>query len=196
MAGATVLKLPMGPMDNNVYVLKSSDGLWAAVIDASDEPDAIVAACQPAHVLYLLITHGDADHVGALAQLKRLLPSAKVAIHPADATLLTVPADLELEDGMRLPLGDTEIAVWHTPGHTAGSVCFFADGILLSGDTLFPGGPGNTRRPGGDFAAIIDALSSKLFTLPDSTIVHPGHGDSTSIGKERPDLEQWRLRGW
>jgi len=95
-----------------------------------------------------------------------------------------------------LAVGRLPFRVLHTPGHTAGGVCFHTDGHLIAGDTLFPGGPGNTKRPGGDFEGIIRMIREKLFVLPDQTRVYPGHGRDTTIGAERPQLDEWIARGW
>ena len=93
-------------------------------------------------------------------------------------------------------LGEAEITVLHTPGHTAGSICLYAPPFLIAGDTLFPGGPGLTKRPGADFALIVESIRDKLFTLPEATIVYPGHGRGTTIGAEKPHLAEWIERGW
>jgi glyoxylase-like metal-dependent hydrolase (beta-lactamase superfamily II) len=101
-----------------------------------------------------------------------------------------------VKDGDLIRVGGLVFKVLHTPGHTPGGVCFYTDGHLIAGDTLFPGGPGNTRREGGDFPLIIQMISEKLFALPDETRVYPGHGLDTTIGAERPHLREWIDRGW
>ena len=102
----------------------------------------------------------------------------------------------ELNDGDELTVGNLRFRVLYTPGHTAGGVCFYTPGHLIAGDTLFPGGPGNTKREGGDFSLIVQMIREKLFTLPDDTRVYPGHGRDTTIGAERPHLQEWIDRGW
>ena len=104
--------------------------------------------------------------------------------------------DAELADGVLLELGRLAVDVLHTPGHTPGSVCLRAGSDLLTGDTLFPGGPGLTGWPLSDFATVLASVEHRLLRLPDAVRVHPGHGPATTIGRERPSLEQWRRRGW
>jgi glyoxylase-like metal-dependent hydrolase (beta-lactamase superfamily II) len=123
-----------------------------------------------------------------------------VGITADDAGMLADKGyDFLLEDDSVVEVGDLRLHTIHTPGHTAGSMCFLIEGspVLLSGDTLFPGGPGATRFPGGDFAAIIRSVDERLFSkLAPETIVMPGHGDDTTIGDERPHLQDWIDRGW
>jgi glyoxylase-like metal-dependent hydrolase (beta-lactamase superfamily II) len=109
--------------------------------------------------------------------------------------MLPVSADLHLADGDVLTVGTVAIHVVHTPGHTPGGVCFLIDDVLLSGDTLFPGGPGNTRTSLGSFPTIIESVR-RLFALPAATRVMPGHGRDTTIGDELPHLDDWIARGW
>ena len=112
---------------------------------------------------------------------------------------VTAPIDLRddsTKDDDELTVGSLRFRVLHTPGHTAGGVCFYTPGHLIAGDTLFPGGPGNTKREGGDFPLIVEMIGQKLFTLPDETRVYPGHGRDTTIGDERPHLQEWIDRGW
>ena len=116
-------------------------------------------------------------------------------LHPLDATIAGKPIDAAIETGT-LPIGRTEAMVLHTPGHTPGSVCLSLPGVVFTGDTLFPGGPGATRFDHSSFATIIESLETELFSLPDETIVFPGHGASTTIGTERPQLASWIERGW
>jgi glyoxylase-like metal-dependent hydrolase (beta-lactamase superfamily II) len=186
-------KLSVGPADNNVYVLICSTN-ESVIVDAANEAEKILAAVAGTKVRFILQTHGHSDHVQALAEVKQAT-GAPIAIHPDDAAMLPVPPDLLLRDGDRLRLGEHEIEVLHTPGHTPGGVCFLTGQYLFSGDTLFPGGPGNTRSSLGDFPLIIASVR-RLFALPDATEVHPGHGASTTIGREKPHLDEWIARGW
>jgi glyoxylase-like metal-dependent hydrolase (beta-lactamase superfamily II) len=112
--------------------------------------------------------------------------------------LADVGYDVFLDDAEVVEVGRQRLHAIHTPGHTAGSICFLVAGkpILFSGDTLFPGGPGNTQLEGGDFPTIIEAIDTRLFTLPADTLVFPGHGRDTTIGAERPSLQEWIDRGW
>jgi len=185
----------LGPLDNNVYIVVDRETRRGVVVDASDDASRIAREATGVQVSSILITHGDQDHVDALEDLARLL-GVPVAAHPLDASRLPVKPDIELQDGMEIEVGALSLRVIHTPGHTPGSVCFYAPGYLLSGDTLFPGGPGNTYGDRRRFDQIIASIRDKLFVLPDDTQVLPGHGDPTTIGNERPYLEEWIARGW
>jgi glyoxylase-like metal-dependent hydrolase (beta-lactamase superfamily II) len=186
-----------GPMENNVYLLVTPQTREAVLIDASDDAERLAeeVAKLRARVRMILLTHGHADHWGALGQLRDTW-GVPVGIHLADADMLPLTPNFALDDVQRIGLGSGEIHVLHTPGHTPGGVCFLAGGCLFSGDTLFPGGPGATKQPLGDFPLIMTSLREKLFVLPDSTLVLPGHGKSTTIGNERPSLDEWQARGW
>jgi len=138
-------------------------------------------------------THGHFDHVQALAELKDKL-AVPVAAHAGDD--YPVAIERELSDGDTLSFGNRSATVLHTPGHTEGGVCLLTGRHLVSGDTLFPGGPGNTEEDAERFAQIIESIQTKLFTLPDDTAVYPGHGKDTTIGDERPHLQEWIDRGW
>lgn len=188
-----VRKIGVGTMGNNVYVLECLETSDAFVVDGCFEPEKILAGAEGANVVGILQTHGHMDHVQALPALVETL-RVPVYAHAGDS--YPVPVDTELHDGMTLPLGNREITVLHTPGHTPGGVCFLSGRHLVSGDTLFPGGPGNTWGDAAAFAQIIEAIESKLFVLPDDTFVYPGHGDDTTIGAERPRLQEWKDRGW
>ena len=185
------------PMDNNVYLLVCPRTQDAVLIDASGDAEQVLKAIREAHarVRMILMTHGHADHWGALGRLRDAL-GASVGIHLADADMLPLTPNFALSDGQRIAFGAAHLDVLHTPGHTPGSVCFLSDGQLFSGDTLFPGGPGATKPPLGDFPLIMRSLREQLFTLPDETLVFPGHGDPTTIGGERPSLDDWEARGW
>ncbi len=190
-----VTKLTLGPMDNNVYVVVDPRTNESVVIDASHDAARIAEAAAGTTVRYILLTHGDGDHIDALQDLRARL-GAPVAIHPADADCLPAPEDMDLADGQEITIGDTTLRVIHTPGHTPGSVCFYEDGTLIAGDTLFPGGPGATRGDKDKFAQIIAGVRDKLFVLPDPTAVRPGHGSDTTIGAEKPHLQEWIDRGY
>ena len=180
-------------MGNNVYVLECPETHESLVVDGSFEVDKILAATEGTQVKGILQTHGHFDHVQVLPELKETL-EVPVYAHPGDD--YPIPIDVELADGDTVAFGNRAVTVLHTPGHTPGGVCFLIERHLIAGDTLFPGGPGNTWSNKENFDQIIEAISSKLFTLPGSTRVYPGHGADTTIGIEKPHLQEWIDRGW
>ncbi len=189
-----IRKLCVGPLENNVYVVACARTGESVVVDAAAEPASVVAAADGTRPVAVLTTHGHADHVGAAAAVCREL-GVPFRIHNADAALAGFPPELAIEDEEEIEVGALRITALHTPGHTPGSTCFVVGRHLFSGDTLFPGGPGATRDPAA-FSRIVDSLRSRLFTLDDATLVHPGHGLDTTIGAERPQLDGWVARGY
>ena len=190
-----ITKVVVGPMVNNVFVVRCQETGASVLVDAADEPDVLLPLCAELQVGDVLTTHGHRDHIQAVPAVRAA--GHRVGVAQADADLL--PAyDFEIADGDVLQVGNLRLHAVHTPGHTPGSTCFTIEGspVLLSGDTLFPGGPGNTRRNPTSFATIIRSIQQRLFTLPDETVVLPGHGDDTTIGTERPHLQEWIDRGW
>lgn len=189
--------LSVGAYDNNVYLLTCPSTGERVLIDPADEPERILQLLAGGKkITSILLTHGDADHFQALEEVREAT-GAPVGMHPADRHLLSGHRiDFEVQDGDQVRFGEVTLEVFHTPGHTAGGVCFYSAPVLIAGDTLFPGGPGNTRREGGDFPLIMEGIKKKLFTLPAETVVYPGHGKSTTIGAERPHLADWLERGW
>jgi glyoxylase-like metal-dependent hydrolase (beta-lactamase superfamily II) len=185
----------LGPYNNNVYIVTDPATNESVVIDASHDAARIAAATVGTSVKAILLTHGDHDHIDALEALKAQL-NVPVGIHEADAGRLSTPPDFLLEDGQDYPVGSGSLRILHTPGHTPGSICLLDGSTLIAGDTLFPGGPGATRGDKDRFAQIIESITTKLFTLPDDTLVRPGHGDDTTIGTEKPHLQEWIDRGW
>jgi glyoxylase-like metal-dependent hydrolase (beta-lactamase superfamily II) len=184
-----VAKFAVGEFDNNVYVV-ACDGT-ALIVDGAAEPERILGEVADLEVVGIVQTHNHPDHVQGLPALVRSL-HVPVHAHPDDA--MPVPT-APLTDGDVLRLGSAEVAVLHTPGHTPGSSCYRVGGFLFTGDTLFPGGPGNTMGNASRFAQIMESLD-RLFELPDEVRVCPGHGLDTTIGRERPYVETWRARGW
>ena len=185
----------VGPYDNNVYVLGDDRSKEALLIDAANDAPRIMKELEGLKVSHILTTHGHADHVQALKTV-RDKTKARFTCHQLDEAMMPIAADHRVKDGERFGFGDYEVVALHTPGHTPGSVCFIAGERLFSGDTLFPGGPGNTANPYASFPTIIDSIKNKLFILPDEIEVLPGHGKPTSIGRERPHLDEWIARGW
>lgn len=185
----------VGPYDNNVYLLSDDKSKEALLIDAANDAPRILKELDGLRVSHILTTHGHSDHVQALKAVRERT-SARFTCHEADESMMPIKADQRVKDGDRFRFGDYEVVALHTPGHTPGSVCFLAGEQLYSGDTLFPGGPGNTANPYASFPTIIDSIRQKLFTLPDDIQVLPGHGKPTTIGRERPHLDEWIQRGW
>lgn len=190
-----VTAFSVGPYDNNVYVLRDVRAGEGLLIDAANEAPRILEELEGLRVATILTTHGHPDHVQALVAV-RGSTQARFACHAEDAGMMPIPPDHRVRDGEVFRFGDHEIRALHTPGHTPGSTCFLIDDLLFSGDTLFPGGPGNTSGARASFATIIESIRRKLFTLPDDTRVLPGHGKATTIGIERPHLDEWIARGW
>ncbi len=176
-------KLEIAPFGTNAYVLVCQATGASVLIDAPGEPERIVERLEGTDPAYILMTHDHIDHVGALLELKDRL-GVPVAAHPSDARGLPVPVDLPLSDGDEVVFGKVTLKVLHTPGHTPGSLCFLTGRYLLSGDTIFPGGPGRTNSPR-DLEQIMESLTEKIFVLPDDTRIHPGHGESTVLKKEK-----------
>jgi glyoxylase-like metal-dependent hydrolase (beta-lactamase superfamily II) len=190
-------KLVVGPYDNNVFVLRCKETGEAVLLDAANEHEKLLDLAQRLNVRRVLETHGHWDHIQAVPAMREA--GYEVAVTSLDAPRLKeVGYDVFLDDAEVIEVGHLRLHAIHTPGHTPGSICFLVEGapVLFSGDTLFPGGPGNTSFEDGDFPTIIQAIDTKLFTLPADTMVLPGHGDDTTIGTERPHLQEWIDRGW
>jgi glyoxylase-like metal-dependent hydrolase (beta-lactamase superfamily II) len=190
-------KLVVGPYDNNVFVLRDKATGDAVLLDAANEHEKLLDLAQRLNVRRILETHGHGDHIAAVPQMREA--GYEVGVTELDAPRLKdVGYDVFLEPDAVITVGRTRLQSILTPGHTEGSICFKVEGspVLFSGDTLFPGGPGNTSFPGGDFPTIITSLEERLFVLPDDTLVLPGHGLDTTIGTERPHLQEWIDRGW
>jgi len=186
-------------VENNVWLV--GDDERVVVIDAPHDPGPILDAVAGRRVDGIVCTHGHNDHVNAAVALADAT-GAPIALHPDDEMLWTTvhPSrrpDMALADGQVLEVGGTDLRVLHTPGHSPGGVCLHLAeaGVLFSGDTLFAGGPGATGRSFSDFGTIIDSIRTRLLVLAPETIVHTGHGDSTTIGAEAPSLDDWIARG-
>jgi glyoxylase-like metal-dependent hydrolase (beta-lactamase superfamily II) len=185
----------LGSWDNNVYILIDPVSRASVLFDAPTDAPRILRELEGTSLKAILMTHTDGDHVQALDEVRQAT-GAPVGVHPLDASRLPGTPDFELEDGQKLEYDGIRLQVRHTPGHTPGSACFITEGLVIAGDTLFPGGPGNTHGDPKAFTQIIEAIRDKLFVLPDDTKVYPGHGKSTTIGEERPHLQEWIDRGW
>jgi glyoxylase-like metal-dependent hydrolase (beta-lactamase superfamily II) len=193
---AEIHHVVVGPMDNNVYVLRCKETGQAVLIDAANEHDRLLELCRQLNVVKVLETHGHWDHIQAVPAVREA--GIDVGVTPDDAGMLP-SYDFLLEDDSVFEVGRLRLKTILTPGHTPGSMCFLLEGapVLFSGDTLFPGGPGATGFPGGDFPTIIRSLEERLFApLGPDVLVLPGHGDDTTIGNERPHLQEWIDRGW
>jgi glyoxylase-like metal-dependent hydrolase (beta-lactamase superfamily II) len=193
---AEIHRLVVGPVDNNVYVLRCKETGDAVLLDAANEHDKLLDLCRGLGVVKVLETHGHWDHIQAVPQVRDA--GYEVGVTAADAGMLP-SYDFVLEDESVIEVGRLRLRTMATPGHTPGSMCFQLEGspVLFSGDTLFPGGPGATKFPGGDFPAIIRSIEDRIFSrLPADTIVMPGHGVDTTIGAEQPHLQEWVDRGW
>jgi glyoxylase-like metal-dependent hydrolase (beta-lactamase superfamily II) len=194
----SITKLSVGPMDNNAYVLRS--GSQQLLIDAANEPARLLEVIGSMPLATVVTTHRHADHTQALAEVVRATGAASLA-HADDAQEIPVVTGT-LRDGDTVPVGDCTLEVIHVVGHTPGSIVLLyqdPDGTahLFTGDSLFPGGVGNTRGNQKDFTSLINDVERKLFDrLPDDTWFYPGHGKDSTLGAERPHLAEWRARGW
>jgi glyoxylase-like metal-dependent hydrolase (beta-lactamase superfamily II) len=198
-AEVEIAKRSVGPMDNNAYLLTDVASGEALLVDAANDAPALLDLLDGVRLRAIHTTHGHFDHWQALEAVQQAT-GAPVWIGPGDQELMEPRADRVAEHGGRLRVGAFEAEFLHTPGHTPGSVCVLlrADDRrhLFTGDTLFPGGPGNTFGNADAFGRIMRSLRECLFTLPDDTWVYPGHGDDTTLGAERPHLDEWEARGW
>jgi glyoxylase-like metal-dependent hydrolase (beta-lactamase superfamily II) len=192
-----VHKVVVGPFDNNVFVVRCKATGDAVLIDAANEHERLLELCTALGVTRVLETHGHWDHIQAVPALREA--GLEVAVTALDAPrLVDVGYDVFIDDAEIIEVGRLRLRAIHNPGHTEGSISFHVEDtpLLFTGDTLFPGGPGNATFEGGDFDTIIRSIDEKLFVFPVDTIVLPGHGADTTIGNERPHLAHWVERGW
>jgi len=180
-------KLELGPFGTNAYILVCRNTGESVIVDAPADAGKILQLLEGSRPKYILITHNHMDHTGALSELKSTL-DLPIAAHADDAGGLPVPADQLINDSDVISFGDINLTVFHTPGHTPGSICFLTGSYLIAGDTLFPDGPGRTGSPA-DFKRILESLTGKIFVLADDTQVFSGHGNSTILVKERKSFE-------
>ncbi len=185
-------RLELGPFGTNAYVLVCRATGDSVLVDTPAEANTIMERLKGTNPRYILITHNHMDHLGAFSELKAKL-GVPVAAHPLDARNLPSPPEILLNDGDRVSFGNVGLEVLHTPGHTPGSLCFLTGQYLISGDTIFPGGPGKTRSPA-DLRQIIESITKKILVLPDDTQVYPGHGDPTALKKEKDEFAAFSSR--
>jgi glyoxylase-like metal-dependent hydrolase (beta-lactamase superfamily II) len=196
-ADVEVHKVVVGPYDNNVFVVRCRQTGDAVLIDAANEHELLLPLAERLGVRRVLETHGHWDHVQAVPAIREA--GYEVAVTALDAPKLKeVGYDVFLDDAEVIEVGRLRLDAIHNPGHTPGSISFAVRGtpLLFTGDTLFPGGPGNTKFEDGDFPTIITSIETRLFPFPDDTIILPGHGLDSTIGTERPHLDEWIERGW
>ncbi len=193
--GVRIDKIVVGPYENNVFVVRCTVTGEAVIVDAANEHDLLLDVSRRTGVRRVLTTHGHFDHIQAVTAMRDA--GIDVGVAADDASMLP-GYDFVIDDDEMLTVGSLRLQAVHTPGHTPGSTSFRLVGhpVLFTGDTLFPGGPGATRQPGGDFDRIIGSIDRRLFTLPADMLVMPGHGLDTTIADERPHLQEWLDRGW
>jgi glyoxylase-like metal-dependent hydrolase (beta-lactamase superfamily II) len=179
-----------------VYVVRCRRTGEATLLDAANEHDRLLRVATRLGVTSVLETHGHWDHIGAVEAVRAA--GIDVWVRGEDAAMLP-SYDHLLDDDVVHEVGDLRLRTVHTPGHTPGSISFALEEtpMLFTGDTLFPGGPGNTTFEGGDFATIITSIDERIFQVFDAdTTIWPGHGAESTLGAERPHLEEWVARGW
>jgi len=186
-------------VENNVWLV--GDDERVLVVDAPHDAAAILAAVGDRRVEGIVCTHGHNDHINAAVELADATGAA-IALHPADEVLWNAVhpgrrPDMALAHGDVLERAGAQLQVWHTPGHSPGGVCLYLAeaGVIFTGDTLFKGGPGATGRSYSDFPTIIESIRRLLLLMPPPTVVHTGHGESTTIAAEAPHLDEWIARG-
>lgn len=196
----TISKLSVGPMDNNAYLLRCRETGEQVLIDAANEAPRLLDLIGDGGLAAVVTTHRHMDHWVALEEVVAKT-GARPLVHADDAEGLPIDAE-PLREGDTVPVGDCALEVIHLKGHTPGSVALLyrdPSGVphLFTGDSLFPGGVGNTEKDPERFGQLIDDVERKLFDrLPDETWFYPGHGKDSTLGAERPALPQWRARGW
>ena len=202
LTGLSIAKLAVGPMSNNAYLLRCQASGQALLIDAANEADRLLELMRLGGetASAVLTTHEHFDHWQALAAVVART-GARTMAGAVDAAGIPVPTERRLEHGDTVHVGDAELRVIVLRGHTPGSVALFyrdpdGTGHLFTGDSLFPGGPGRTTSPA-DFTSLMDDLERRIFDVyDDDTWFYPGHGNDSTLGRERPNLSEWRARNW
>jgi glyoxylase-like metal-dependent hydrolase (beta-lactamase superfamily II) len=188
-----IVRIPVGRHLTNSYLLTC--GRVSLLVDPGDEAGTLLNAVAGTHLSGIVCTHGHFDHTGALAEVVEAT-GATAGAHPADASKLPVTPDLHLRDGQVLKVGRCSLRVHHLPGHTPGSVGLQVSGRRrLVGDAVFPGGPGHTESVSA-FAELLETLRQRIFALPAGSLPLPGHGPSTTVGRERGPFNQFARNGW
>ncbi|WP_019633720.1 MBL fold metallo-hydrolase [Actinomadura atramentaria] len=204
LPGLTITKVAVGPYDNNAYLLRCAATGRQLLVDAANEASRLLRLVGDAPLDRIVTTHRHQDHWEALAEVAAAT-GAPVTAHPFDAEALPVPVTAPVEHGDVITFGEVALEVVHLRGHTPGSIALLydADGSasgqphLFTGDSLFPGGVGNTWGDPTRFRSLLDDVEERVFArLPDSTWFYPGHGKDSTLGHERPALPEWRARGW
>ncbi|MEU6411209.1 MBL fold metallo-hydrolase [Microbispora sp. NPDC046933] len=195
--GLTISKIEVGDFGNNAYLLRCAETGDGLLIDAAAEPDRLLDLVGDMPISSIVTTHRHPDHWMALEEVARVTGAQTVA-HPLDAPELPVKVTREVEHGDRVTVGVVTLDVIHLRGHTPGSIALLYQGRhLFTGDSLFPGGVGNTQKDPARFEQLFTDVVERIFDrLPDETWVYPGHGRDTTLGAERPHLPEWKARGW
>lgn len=195
LGDVTITKMSVGSMDNNVYLIENRRG-DAVIVDAAAEPDRIVELAARRTVHAIITTHEHSDHIGALETVSHVFPHAQIVATSATAKALPVEADVTIDNGDVHSFGDLELEFITLRGHTPEGCAVVIGHHILTGDSLFPGGIGKTPSEQAFFLLFNDVRDRIFARFDDSTVIHPGHGDSTTLGDERPHLDEWEGRRW
>jgi len=190
-----LIKIEVGPWPMNCYVFVCNQTKSSAIFDPGADHEKILSVAQDTKIKAIILTHGHADHIGALSPIKEAT-SAPVLISPVDASHFDIAFDHAILHGEKIYIGNCEILPSHTPGHTPGQTSFYlGQNKMIVGDTVFVGGPGRTWTPE-DFSTTMKTMQEIVFKWSDETIFYPGHGPSGIIGRERPKYESFVKMGW
>ncbi len=188
-----IIRMKLGVWDTNSYIIIDPLARKSALIDVPAGARTILSQLKGTQLEWIMLTHSHQDHIGGLVAVRNKLLAALV-VHPLDnEKWLPVKPDMEIHDHDTLLVGALKLEVMHTPGHTPGSLCFRLDKFLFAGDSVFPGGPGRTTTPQ-EFQKAIKSITEKILTLPDNTVIYPGHGRSTTVKKVKKEYAGFALR--